>query len=662
MPFDGNEFFGPNATNQITSPPATPSNPASLPANPVNEIPQNNPPASQNKRPPQKNDMQFSYLVLCDGTITGNNQGYKNLAQNGDFSFQRMGDTRQLPGPVQGYREITGNKRQFYVADKWSLITGRNSWFGDIFLSTDVPGDDGPDTVGKDDGNQDPLDENNLKPETASGQLQPGREQGIAAQGQTGPGRHATRSAEIIGAVIRRENPDRWAVFRNYIEGYDIVQLCGRPVVLSFWIKITRSGFYGINLMSDAPNPSQGPRYNNLFFEIKKGKLRNGEEAQPYSAFLNNPENFDLTDKENPPEWDIDLEKAPWVKKTVRFTMPDIGTVNTTNGVGLAIGFTLAAGGNELGQAGTPGPRGHGPFSVEGATPLQEFDIGINARITMIQLEDGTINTSFEKRPGTVELPRLQRYYQIWTPRTHGILGSGHLISSAAQTDKTKADTAYIAATYSVPMRASPRVIFKQNAGRFVVFNGSTEPEAGPTEANIALYKQEHFFINNPNTNNPHFNDTFVSRQTTAESALFQFTARSPTFTDAPHPPNLMHGGGKPGEGCEAGIFSQSQRTELLGNQNGLYDESIIKDEITMPSSVGSPLRQVLVAGCAEYVYTRADPNPTKGTSEIIVEPNPPPAAAPDFPAIILDANFYRTEFDTAQPVMTDDPNAELYF
>jgi hypothetical protein len=99
-----------------------------------------------------------------------------------------------------------------------------------------------------------------------------------------------------------------------------------------------------------------------------------------------------------------------WEFKTLTFTGPTSGTwIGATNGVGLNVGFGLANGTSLQGTSGV-----WTTSSVYGSTGDVNWMAtnGNTWQVTGVQLEVGTVATSFDFRPYGTELLLCQRYYQ----------------------------------------------------------------------------------------------------------------------------------------------------------------------------------------------------------------------------------------------------------
>ena len=161
--------------------------------------------------------------------------------------------------------------------------------------------------------------------------------------------------------------------FQN-IEGYNIVHLgwgtpIAKPVTLSFWIKTNKAGFYAVGLENSDANRCCIRDYH-----------QTGD--------------------------------SKWNKVVLTFPGCTDGTWLNTNGIGMRVRFCLASGVQY-----DDGVDGVWVNSDELCTtksqPLNFMDSTNNRFfITGVQLEEGTVATSFEHRSYTDELELCQRYYE----------------------------------------------------------------------------------------------------------------------------------------------------------------------------------------------------------------------------------------------------------
>jgi len=161
--------------------------------------------------------------------------------------------------------------------------------------------------------------------------------------------------------------------FNQAIEGLNCADLGwgsanAKTVTLSFWVRSSLTGTFCGSIQNSASNRSYGYTYT-----ISSANT--------------------------------------WEQKSITISGDTTGTWLTTNGVGIRIYFTLAAGSGY--QTATPNTwqANDATYTVSGATSV----VGTNGAtwyITGVQLEIGTSATPFERRMITNELNLCKRYYE----------------------------------------------------------------------------------------------------------------------------------------------------------------------------------------------------------------------------------------------------------
>jgi hypothetical protein len=144
-----------------------------------------------------------------------------------------------------------------------------------------------------------------------------------------------------------------------------------------------------------------------------------------------------------------------WEYKTVTITGDTTGTWGTTNGVGLSLFFDMGSGSN---YNTTANAWASGFYTrVSGATSLSATT-GATWQVTGVQLEVGTVATSFDTRSYGTELALCQRYFYQWSAANSAsaIVGSGQAFN---------ATQAYILLKTAMTMRVPPTTF--SSAGSF---------------------------------------------------------------------------------------------------------------------------------------------------------------------------------------------------
>jgi len=163
---------------------------------------------------------------------------------------------------------------------------------------------------------------------------------------------------------------DQYSGFSQLVEGLNCADLAwgtasAATVTLSFWVKSSLTGTFGGSVRNSAFNRSY-----------------------PFSYTISSANT--------------------WEQKSITIAGDTSGTWLTTNGIGININWSIAEGPNRVGTAGV-----WAGANYAGATGQTQIISTLNAtwQITGVQLEKGTVATSFDYRPYGTELALCQRYY-----------------------------------------------------------------------------------------------------------------------------------------------------------------------------------------------------------------------------------------------------------
>jgi len=165
-----------------------------------------------------------------------------------------------------------------------------------------------------------------------------------------------------------------------------------------------------------------------------------------------------------------------WERKTIVVPGDTTGTWLTTNGIGIGIRWDLGSGSNYNGSPNTWQTTGSKVYRTSGSVNWISTS-GATFYITGVQLEEGNAATSFDFRDYGRELALCQRYFQSWGgTAAFEFIGVG---CSQASNNAT------IVLPTQVQMRSAPSVSVS-SASHFRVFNGSSYLTATAVAANSA--------------------------------------------------------------------------------------------------------------------------------------------------------------------------------
>lgn len=205
------------------------------------------------------------------------------------------------------------------------------------------------------------------------------------------------------------------ATIQQIVEGYNARDLIGRTFTLSFWVRSSKTGKHCISFTNSTPDRSYVIEYT------------------------------------------VNTVNT-WEKKSVTLQggLVTDGTWDWTNGAGLRVYWSLAAGSNYQATANSWNTG----YFIGTANQVNCLDtIGNIFAITGLQLEIGDAATPFEHRHYGLELVLCQRYYQLVT------------VSDLAQ---AAAGSAYSGSTVPLPveMRATPTVTKISNGTQYNITAG----------------------------------------------------------------------------------------------------------------------------------------------------------------------------------------------
>jgi hypothetical protein len=217
---------------------------------------------------------------------------------------------------------------------------------------------------------------------------------------------------------------DRFGV-TQYIEGFNIADLNwgtanAKTVTISFWVYSSLSGTFG-------------------------GSLQNNGRSRSY-----------------PFTYTISAANT-WEQKSVTIVGDTTGTWGTTSGRGIILNFSLGSGSDYSGTAGAW--AGSDFRSTTGAVSVVGTN-GATFYITGVQLEVGTVATSFDFRSYGTELALCQRYYQ-----TFGGVDGNTIFGTGIIQGSTNSEFNIV---LPVQMRAAPTASISGTASNFLVASNQT--------------------------------------------------------------------------------------------------------------------------------------------------------------------------------------------
>ena len=206
------------------------------------------------------------------------------------------------------------------------------------------------------------------------------------------PGLYYSFAVTVTNNITVITNPLHFCSFSQLIEGYNARALVNTDFTISFWVKSSKTGIYGLSLTNSA------------------------------------------ADRAYVVEYTVNSANT-WEYKTVTVLggLPaSSGTWDWTNGNGLRLRWTLVAGTSR--QTATTNSwftPAAGYYTT--ASQVNFFDtIGNVFAMTGVQVELGTVATPFENRLFSTELALCQRYYEKSFPLTTAVASNAGTSAGAA--------------------------------------------------------------------------------------------------------------------------------------------------------------------------------------------------------------------------------------
>ncbi len=219
-----------------------------------------------------------------------------------------------------------------------------------------------------------------------------------------------------------------FCAIRTRVEGYDVLELVGNDFILPFWVKGTKTGIHCIAFKNSGFDRSYVVEYT-----------------------------INTTNT-----WEFKLIRVPAGLITA-------GTWNYTNGIGLDVIWSLAAG---TSFHTTAGAWQTGSFSAT-VNQVNACDSTVNDfRIALPRLHRGLDPLRFERRPFVSEQAYCDRYAQVYTADTiSDPFAHGHVTGAAS--------AARVILHHRVKMRAAPTGAYTSDATFELLVGGSVATVTG---------------------------------------------------------------------------------------------------------------------------------------------------------------------------------------
>jgi hypothetical protein len=255
----------------------------------------------------------------------------------------------------------------------------------------------------------------------------------VQADGPTGSGFiNSVKFTQTTGQTVSAGNITE---FIQRIEGNNFADLAwgtagAQPVTLSFWVKSSLTGTFGVSFINSAYNRSY------------------------VASYTINSANT-------------------WEFKTISIAGDQSGTWLTDTGIGLNVGWDLGVGSTFSTSAGSWSAGDY--EGLTGGVKLAATT-GATWSITGVQLEKGSTATSFDYRPYGTELMLCQRYLPA--------VNSTGTASAIGPASASSATNALVSVAFPVQTRVAPTGVTVSSASHFSASIGSSGPTASAVSFN----------------------------------------------------------------------------------------------------------------------------------------------------------------------------------
>jgi hypothetical protein len=277
-----------------------------------------------------------------------------------------------------------------------------------------------------------------------------------------------TQTSNTIATNLSSTN--FWSGISQYIEGFNAFDLAFSPISISFWFNATLTATYGVALRDGASSNSYVTTFNYTA-------------GSPQKVIINIPQ------------------------PTVALTIPD------STGPGMYINIAAINGGTYA--TGTFNAWQSGNFFAASTSAQWSQTVNAFVSVAELQLEQGSVASTFERRSAAHELMLCQRYYQSVSP---GAI-NGMTYTSNGDTRCT--------VKLNGTMRVAPSVTVSSSSLNVVGFGTTVTTGVSNSFVNVALpintiaTSIDSVYINNTTTTNISSSGTIAIWSTSGSPTFF---------------------------------------------------------------------------------------------------------------------------------------------